>query len=247
VTTQPPLMLLHGFLGRGDDWAPVCAHLSHACACLTPDLPGHGRTALRPGPQSYTTWAAALAAMLDAQRLPQVVLVGYSLGGRVALAFAARYPQRVKALLLVSAHPGLREAEARRARRQADARRAQALRTDGLPTFLDAWYRLPVFGLETPPASLLARRRENRAEDIARVIAEMSPGVQPPLWDALARLPLPVGYVAGARDAKYAALARQIQHVRPDAQVWIFPNTGHMVHLEAPHALAEVIATVCAW
>ncbi len=247
MSEAQPLLLLHGFLGQGEDWQPVCKALSPACHCLTPDLPGHGQARLTPGAQSYAAWVRHLAAFLDDQGVARTVVVGYSLGGRLALAFADQYPQRVAALLLVSAHPGLVEAEARRARRQQDARRAEAIRQQGLAAFLEAWYRLPIFGLGTPPQALLARRSKNDPEAVARVVAEMSPGVQPPLWEALARLPMPVGYVAGGRDAKYAALAHQMQKTQPRLKAWIFPQAGHMVHLDAPDALAKVIVEVCQW
>ena len=239
----PVLVCLHGFLGRGRDWEALAAALSGRFRCLTPDLPGHGRTPLLPGPQSYAAWTGWLAAWLNARGLDRVALVGYSLGGRLALAFAAAFPQRVRALALVSAHPGLTEPAARRARLAEDRARAEVIRTRGLAAFLETWYRLPLFGIadEARRQVLIARRSQQRSEAMAQVIAEMSPGRQPPLWDALARLPMPVAYIAGAADVKYAALAETIAARAPRVRRLLVPQAAHMVHLDAPQALAAVL------
>ena len=236
-------VFLHGFLGTGDDWAQVCAALGWGLErCFCPDLPGHGGEPLWE-PVSYEGWTRWLAAKLDERGWQQVALVGYSLGGRLALAFAARWPQRVARLVLVSAHPGLEDRAARAQRARQDDRRAARIRRQGLPAFLEAWYRLPLFDLETRPAlrqALIARRSRQQAEAMARVIAAMSPGRQPPLWDALAQLPLPVGYVAGERDAKYTAVAARVARW-PHVTAYIIPQATHMVHLDAPEALAAIL------
>ncbi len=245
AAAQPPLVVcLHGFLGTGRDWEAVAAALEGRARCLTPDLPGHGETPLTPGTQSYAAWAQWLAEWLDARGLPAVALVGYSLGGRVALAFAAAFPQRVRALALISAHPGLTHAAERRARQRADQARAAAIRAEGLAAFLEAWYRLPLFGMTTDARrqALIARRSQQRPAAMARVIAEMSPGRQPPLWEALAGLPFPVAYIAGEDDAKYAALAATFAQRVPQAQRFLIPHVAHMVPLDAPQALADVLA-----
>ncbi len=243
AASLPPLVCLHGFLGTGRDWEAVAAALGSRYRCLTPDLPGHGETPLTPGVQSYAAWAQWLADWLDAHDLPFVALAGYSLGGRVALAFAAAFPRRVRALALVSAHPGLTAAAERHARQRADQARAAAIRAEGLTAFLETWYRLPLFGITTDARlqALIAQRSQQQTEAMARVIAEMSPGRQPPLWEALARLPMPVAYIAGAADAKYAALADAIAARAPQVQRFLIPHAAHMVHLDAPQALAAAL------
>ncbi len=238
-----PLVLLHGFLGLGSDWRGVRAHLPPRVPTLAPDLPGHGTTPLTE-PPSYAAWVRWLEALLDARGWPRVTLAGYSLGGRVALAFAACCPQRVARLVLVSAHPGLTDPAQREARAQADAARASFIRSRGLAAFLEDWYRLPLFGLEGRDAlrrDLIARRSRQQADAMAAVVEAMSPGVQPPLWGALVQLPVPVVYVAGARDAKYAALADRMAAF-PHVQAVRVADAAHMVHLDAPQRVAGLLA-----
>src|SRR5690606_6250597 len=137
---SPAVLLLHGFLGRGADWDPVALRLARLFRPLVPDLPGHGR-AVGLAEVAYTMDGAAdaLAATLDALGLERAAVAGYSMGGRLALHFALRHPERTAALVTVSASPGLRTEAERAARRALDAERATEIAAD-LPAFLDRWY-----------------------------------------------------------------------------------------------------------
>ncbi len=245
-------LFLHGFLGNGSDWGRVLAAwprgLSRPARVLAPDLPGHGATPLDAAPAlSYAGWGAWLDAYLDAVQVRgPLVVVGYSLGGRVALAWAARRPERVRALALVATHPGLAD-PAQRARRAAlDDRRAHAIRTQGLAAFLRAWYDQPLFALRQRPrarAALVAARARQDPAAMAAVVAGLSPGRQPPLWDALARLAPRVFYVAGRRDAKYTALARRLSRFHPPLmRIAIVEKAGHILPYDAPRTLARLLA-----
>ncbi len=244
---EPVWVFLHGFLGTGADWAPVLDALAEQRArprlLLTPDLPGHGRTPLiRP---TYTAWGHWLDALLAPWPRRPVVMVGYSLGGRVALAWAARRRSRVRALALLSAHPGLRGPWDRWRRRALDAARARQLRAQGLAAFLESWYRLPLFALASRPAlrqAVLTRRRGQSPRALASVLTGLSPGRQPPLWDALPRLAGRGLYLAGAWDAKYATLARRLAVTFPALRVAILPQAGHLLPLDAPRAVAAHLA-----
>src|SRR5690606_14735843 len=95
------VLLLHGFLGRGSDWAPVRALLGAEAEALTPDLPGHGRAVGLPG-GAYTMNGASdrLVALLDARGVERAIVAGYSMGGRLALHLALQHPSRVSGLVL---------------------------------------------------------------------------------------------------------------------------------------------------
>ncbi len=240
---MPSVLFLHGFLGHGADWKGLRRLLPLQHRGYAPDLPGHGATPLTPGPQGYAAWVAWLTAWLDAHHLTRIHLVGYSLGGRVALAFALTHPQRVVSLTLESVNPGLSDPQARAERARLDAQRAEVIRRQGLRAFLEAWYRLPLFAsLDAHPglrATLIAQRSRQNAAHMARVIAEMSPGVQPDLTPRLGELDLPVLLVTGALDPKYPTLLRQMAEHLPRARYVEVPQAGHNVHREQPEALAR--------
>jgi 2-succinyl-6-hydroxy-2,4-cyclohexadiene-1-carboxylate synthase len=150
------------------------------------------------------------------------VLVGYSMGGRLAL--RALESQRTAKAVIVSA--GLNAPDDERvARDEAWARRFER---DPWPELMRDWNAQPVFG-----GHVVERREEDydRAE-LARMLRENSPAVLPP--PRLESIATPVLWIAGARDAKYVEIARRAVARLPHAELWICPDAGHRVPWEQP-------------
>lgn len=243
---SPPLVLLHGFLGRGADWGPVAARFAGARRVLAPDLPGHG-TAPNTAMDTLYDAVHALADRLDAERVAGLDLVGYSMGGRLALLFALRYPEFVRRLVLVSASPGLRTEAERAARRASDAALAAEIVAD-FPGFLDRWTRGPLFASLTDDqrARIVAERlAHGRPEALARALVGMGTGAMPSLWEPLRTLGVETHAVVGALDAKYVALAQGMAASGP-ARVHIIPGAGHNLLAEAPDGLADLLLRLLA-
>lgn len=240
---MPIAVFLHGFLGTGADWAAIVTNCSYPV--YTPNLPGHGGTPLLPGRQRYATWVNWLAVYLSKHYLPPVDLVGYSLGGRVALAFALAYPSRVRTLVLESVNPGLGDPQARAERARLDTERAAFIRRHGLKAFLEAWYHLPLWqSLNRYPGlreQLITQRSHQDPEAMARVVTEMSPGVQPDLTPHLSQLKMPVLIITGEMDTTYTQRWQALLPHLPHAQQVIVPNAGHNVHLEQPEAYRQAL------
>lgn len=236
---RPPTLLLHGFLGRGADWDAVRAHLPASWAALAPDLPGFGEAIGLPE-AAYTLDGAA--ARLRAAFDGRADVVGYSMGGRLALSFALRHPERVRRLVLVSASPGLRTPRERAERRRLDAERAAALATDP-GAFLNDWYRMPLF--QSLPDALRDRLVADRLgyvdpAEAGRSLRGMGAGAQPSLWTGLPRIPTPAWAVAGAQDPKFVRLAHAMAEAGPITPV-VVPEAGHHLPAEAPAALAALL------
>lgn len=238
---HPPVVFLHGFMGRGAHWLPLARALSADFFCLLPDLPGHGE-GVPPAAQPITfdTVLAHLFHQLEAFNLTRATWVGYSLGGRVALEVACRHPQWVHALALESAHPGLEDPAARAQRLAEDTARAEAMHRDGMAAFVARWYEQPLFAsLRAHPetlADITAAAARNHPAWMAQAIVGLSPGVQTPWWAALSTLTMPTLWLAGAFDAKYVAVMEQAATRLPKARTALIPQAGHNIHAEQPQA-----------
>jgi 2-succinyl-6-hydroxy-2,4-cyclohexadiene-1-carboxylate synthase len=171
-------------------------------------------------------------------------LVGYSMGGRLALHLAAGQRERVGRLILIGASPGIAEEDERAARRAADDRLASEIEHSSIEAFARRWARTPVLaGL--PPAvadRVHADRLRNTPEGLARALIGLGTGALPSLWDRLGEISTPVVLVVGERDQKFREIASRMAEDLPDAQIVVVPGVGHAVHLEAPEQVAEIIA-----
>lgn len=236
------LLFLHGFLGRGDDFCPVGDALADFC-CLAVDLPGHGQTLMGKGPYDMLEISEGLVQLLKSLDYLPCSLVGYSMGGRLALLMAYHFPQYFSGILLASASPGLETEAERSRRRRQDAALAIEIETGAWPEFVRRWYAQPLFsGLQSlrDPEAFLQKRFENCPAELARSLRSMGTGTQPSLWDALPHIYLPITLVVGALDAKFLALNQRMLQ-RTTAQLWVIPNCGHMVHLEAIAEFAKIV------
>jgi 2-succinyl-6-hydroxy-2,4-cyclohexadiene-1-carboxylate synthase len=214
---QPTLCFLHGFMGASADWRPIVRELKDEFHCLTIDLPGHGRS-LDQREEAYSVKGAteAVVEVLDVEGVSSCTLIGYSMGGRVALSLALRHPSRVERLVLESASPGLRTEAERAERREVDSERAARIEDD-LEAFLTDWYRLPLFGSlarHDLVDEMVRTRSTNDPQELARALRGLSPGRQTPFWDRLDEIDCPTLVLTGALDDKYTASTTSTQSVR---------------------------------
>ncbi len=217
-------VLLHGFAGDPASWDDVALDAERIA------LPGH----LGGGPVERD-WAANLSAI--AARIGRCdVVVGYSLGARVAIGLVAggQVPRGV----LISGNPGIADAE-RAARRAGDAVWAKLARDRGIAAFIDAWQAQPLFATQArAPAERLAARRARRLaldpEQLAHSLEAMGLAEMP---DYRAAVDDRFALLVGADDAKYVAIARRLA-----APVELIPDCGHDPLLEQPGALAAAVA-----
>jgi 2-succinyl-6-hydroxy-2,4-cyclohexadiene-1-carboxylate synthase len=258
VGEGPPLLLLHGFTASTATWDPLRSLLAPRFRLLALDLIGHGRSDAPADVTRYTLEQCSqdVVAALDALGRDdgvresadpvRAVVLGYSMGGRLALRLAVDTPERVAALILVGVSPGLAGVAEREERRRADEALAEMIEREGIAAFVDHWEHLPLFASQAAlPAEVRAaqryRRLRNTAMGLANSLRGMGTGSQEPLWDRLPALYIPTLLVAGELDAKYRDVAVRMARVMPAAHVAIVPNAGHAVHLEQPDALAGTV------
>ena len=235
----PTAVLLHGFLGSPADWEPVTAALAGRLPHAAPALADHPTL-------------ASLETALRRDAPGPAVLIGYSMGARLALHLLVRDPDRYHAGVLACGSPGLAAAGERAERRRADARLAARLRglagagDDALRGFLDDWYAQPIFAAvrrhRCYPA-MLARRLLIDPGAWAAALTHFGTGALPPLWDALPGLRQPTLVVAGRRDPRYVTIAARMAERSPVVRAALLPDCGHAVLCEKPAEFATQIAT----
>ncbi len=170
------------------------------------------------------------------------IYVGYSMGGRLTLRLALDRPDVVRGLVLVSASPGLRTDEERATRTASDEALARDIERDGVDAFLERWLAQPMFASIPPVRSGVDDRRQVRPEYLAACLRVLGTGTMEPLWDRLAELTMPVLLLTGTDDAKFDAIATEMQEaIGPNAEHVRVPG-GHALPLEQPETVAGLVA-----
>jgi len=244
----PALMLLHGYTGSGRGMAGIASAFEGEFDVIAPDLPGHGRSADRAAGRGYGFDACVddLVATLAANGHDAAHWLGYSMGARLALACAVRHPSRVASLVLLAGRAGIADPSERDARRVADEALAARIEAQGVEAFVHEWLAQPLFStMQRLGPQFMARERAarlaNDALGLAASLRVLGPAAQPPLFDALPRVTVPVLLVAGALDARFVAAARELARKLPRAEVCVIPDAGHAAHLEQPEAFLRVV------
>ena len=239
--TGAPLALLHGFTGAGSAFDHLRESLGPRFCLVAPDLPGHGQS------PAATGWGDALEELRAALPREPFFLAGYSMGARLALAFALRHPSSVRALVLESGSPGIDEPTERERRRAEDEQLAGLALREGVAAFVARWEDHPTLaGLRDLPeplaGALRERRLRNSAAGIASALRHLGSGAQPSLWDQLPLLRIPTLLLAGERDAKFSGIARGMADRIPGARLLLVPGSGHSPHLEVSAHYADAVA-----
>jgi len=243
-----PLVLLHGFTGSAATWSAHTTIFSQHFQTIAVDLLGHGLSDSPADAARYQMERCIddLLSILDHLNVERANLLGYSMGGRVALHFAAAYPERLSALVLESASPGLHDAAERQARIASDHALADRLERNGLEAFIDYWTNLPLFASQSHlpadvRADLRSQRLGNNLTGLANSLRGLGTGAQQSLWDRLATIGVPTLLIAGALDEKFASIAQKMAQSMPHSRLAIVGNAGHAVHLERPALFDQLV------
>jgi len=243
------LVMLHGFTGSAAGWGhQLDAFATYGLRVIALDLLGHGQSDAPYDPQRYAIEHCQQDVLAVLQELgvskDQAVLLGYSMGGRIALytAFSGFF----RALILESASPGLEDPAEREQRRFSDEALAASIELDGIQAFIERWEKLPLFTSQKSlpfecRQALRRQRLQNRATGLAQSLRGVGTGVQPSLYARLPTLHIPVLLIAGELDTKFTAIARQMAQVLPQSQLRIIPGAGHTVHLERPQEFVSLV------
>ena len=236
-SSLPRIVFLHGFLGSGSDWVPIARQLENDYCCILVDLPGHGESGISANDNPdlfFTETVDALAKLLGKTASPPCFLVGYSMGGRVALSLLLRHPALFAKAIILSASPGLATQQERIARKQIDEGIARKIERN-FDGFIEAWYDQPLFAtLKNHPVfqETEQKRKINNPANLALALRLLGTGRQPSVWNELRKNRVPIQFFAGEKDLKFVEIGRQMVNLCTESTLEIFPGCGHTLHFE---------------
>ena len=257
-TSAPALVLLHGFLGSAADWSALITRLKDDYFLIVIDLPGHGASQWQEQDDQGSQYfchrleQTLQAVASDHKLLPSFgfSVLGYSLGGRLAMACASAFADRIERLFLEGAHPGLLCEQARQERHHSDLHWARRFAGEPLPQVLHDWYQQPVFAdlNQRQIEALIAQRSGVNGSLLAKAMMAFSLSRQPDYRPALVRLRVeqqcPIHYVHGIRDHKFARVGQQLLAESAVDTVDSISQCGHNVHRQQPEAMAQLLCVL---
>ncbi|MCR8658499.1 2-succinyl-6-hydroxy-2,4-cyclohexadiene-1-carboxylate synthase [Paenibacillus endoradicis] len=244
------LLLLHGFSGNHEQWTPFIESWTAEHQLIIVDLLGHGKSEANADYNRYHTEQTVtdLVELLDQLYIESAIVLGYSMGGRIALSMAQLAPSKVNGLILESTSPGLASLEERQARMDSDEALASKIEQHGIDWFADYWAELPLFAslkllpLEEQEA-IDQQRRSNKPQGLANSLRGIGTGAQPSWWDHMEHITKPTLLIVGESDMKFRKIAElMMQRMnQPYKQLEIVSEAGHNVHMEQPHKFDTIV------
>lgn len=224
---MPEVVFLPGFMQHADSWSQVAAAVAERYPVELVD---------------FATWTFdERLGEIRAAAGPESVVVGYSMGGRLAL--HAALGSSWAGLLVLGASAGIPDPDERQQRRAADEKLADWIERRPIDEVVARWERNPVFASQ--PEELVAAQRAGRLRhspaELARLLRSAGQGACRPVWDRLDSLMMPVLALAGENDLAYREAAQRIASLVPRGRAGVIAGAGHAAHLEAPAAVAEAI------
>lgn len=242
------LLLLHGFTGSKDTWSRFIPCWSRDLQVIAIDLPGHGKTDSPDDWERYSIEQTAgdIIALLDSLGIKQAHMLGYSMGGRLAITIASLYPERVQSLVLESCTPGLESEEEREERKRQDWQLAAFIMEHGIEAFVERWENIPLFTSQQqlPPSvreQMRQQRLQNNPRGLANSLRGMGTGMQPSWWDSLHRLRMPALLLGGEYDEKFLRILQRMEKRLPYAEFVQVSGAGHTIHVEQREKFGTIV------
>lgn len=235
------VIFLHGFTGSSLDWIKHFQLISGNVNVYVIDIIGHGKSSSPLDIAYYTTKSIIdqLHFVITSLNLSNVVMIGYSMGGRAALAYINEYPDRIKGLFLESTSPGIVETDKRDQRYQDDLELARMIDNKGLTEFIDYWLQLPLFETQKRLGNdfitvLRNTKLQNNPSGLANSLRGFSTGIMPHYWDKLSDIDCKTFLLTGSLDNKFTDINSKMISLIKNAEHVVIENCGHNIHLENP-------------
>jgi len=242
-----PTLFLHGFLGSSKSWNEILEILKKYS--ITLDITGHKKNFFDQKDTNYSidNWFSELKNQLDKESIQSINLCGYSMGGRLAIGFAQKYPSLIKNLILESTTLGIISKEEKMIRLNSDLMLCNDIESD-YNKFILEWEQLSLFKnqFKKNKNGFINQRKIRLSHNplqISKSLKVFSQGKLPDYYSSLPKFSFPINIITGRFDKKYTSIGKQINSLCKNSTHHIL-DCGHNVHLEEPILYTQIIKNI---
>lgn len=242
------IFLLHGFTGSSEDWNNILPQIDNRFNKITVDLLGHGKSDFPTDPSLYS-WqqqVEQINKIVNHFTEGKIILIGYSMGGRLALCYGCTYPERVSGLILESSSPGIENKKQRVERIKEDGELAGYISTHSTEEFIELWTGKKIFSTrlrfsDSKRKEIKKSKIKNNPIGLSNSLREFGTGRMPDLYHQLNKFNARTLLLTGELDTKFTSLNKRVVKKFPAAEHKIIKNAGHTIHLEEPEKFIDAV------
>jgi 2-succinyl-6-hydroxy-2,4-cyclohexadiene-1-carboxylate synthase len=242
------IIFLHGFTGSLEDWREISGLLDRRFNYVGIDLVGHGKSDLPVETERYNTSSVIkyIDTVLITFSLSEVIIIGYSMGGRAALNFAVNHPEKVKGLIIESTTAGIENENERKDRIKCDEQLAEFIESHDIEDFVELWMNKDIFNTQRRFSNeklkeIKKRKLSNSKTGLANSLKGFGTGRMDALGNKLNLIQCPVLLISGRLDTKFTKTSSELLTKFPHAEHAIIQNAGHNTHLEETKRFVTVV------
>ena len=242
------VLLMHGFTGSLEDWRDIYSNFDERFNYVGIDLIGHGKSDSPFNIENYKAESliSQIQTLLDHLSINNVIILGYSMGGRAALKFAVSQPAKIKGLILESTTAGIKDEKDRAERRKSDEKLASYIEENGTEKFAERWMDQDIFNTQRRFSDEKLKKIRNRIAQnsktgLANTLRGFGTGKMPYFGDSLKLIQCPVHLISGELDTKYCKMNLELEKKFTSAKNAVIKNAGHNTHLEEVDRFIQVV------
>ena len=243
--TTTPIVFLHGFTGNSNSWRHIADALNRWVILI--DLPGHSKSEFINLNEEYSIddFCSELYLLLNNYSIKKIDLVGYSMGGRIAMAFSSKHSNRINSLVLESSSLGIDDNKDKEDRYNQDLELCDNME-DNLNVFVDNWESKLLFKDQKRRNYILwEEQRNNRLKhnhkQLSKSLQVFSSGSMPYYEESFKYFEFPISIICGTDDDKYVKIGKEMMYMNKNAKQYIIAKSSHNTHLENPAMFLTII------
>ena len=240
-----PVVFIHGFMESSDSWKHIVENLSKWIIII--DLPGHNKSKFNNLNEEYSIndFCNELYLFFSDNNIRKIDLLGYSMGGRIAIAFSSKYPNLINSLVLESTSLGLDSKSSREERYNEDLELCKEIENN-FNAMIDDWELKVLFKDQKKRNYILWEKQRNirlnhNQKQLSKALRAFSVGAMPFYEESFKYFIFPIFIICGTDDSKYIKLGKEMMYMNKNVKQYIIAKASHNTHLENPSMFLNIL------